>query len=114
MVATNYSSGSLTPTNYGTAATSKDVLLLQTESNLLLQDGIDSLLLASGGLKAVDYTKVSINASNYGPRLIKRMLLEINDGSLLLFQDGSKLFLEEIEGLPTNYTPVTLNPTDYT
>ncbi len=114
MNATNYSKGTLASTNYGTGATKTDVLLLETGDELLQQNEIVSLLLASGGILASNYSGIALNASGYGPKLVKTLLLEIEEVSRFLLQDETVLFLEEIEGKGVDYTKTTLNPTNYT
>ena len=64
---TNYSKSTPNASNYNlTAATSTDILLLESGSKLLLENGVDNLLIESGkGVSQTDYTKISPNATNY-------------------------------------------------
>ena len=110
MNATNYSKGTLASTNYGTGATKTDVLLLETGDELLQQNEVVSLLLASGGILASNYSGIALNASGYGPKLVKTLLLEIEEVSRFLLQDETVLFLEEIEGKGVDLVDSIIKP----
>lgn len=64
---TSFSTPSISPSNYNlTVPTDTSILLLQTGDYLLLQDGVDSILLESGDSpKPVNYAKASLNPTNF-------------------------------------------------
>ncbi len=66
MGATNYARTSPSASGYNlTPATSTDILLLQTGDALLLQNGVDNLLIESGAIRPTNYAKGSPSAVNY-------------------------------------------------
>ena len=68
---TNFTMPTKQVTNYDLeAADSTDILLLQTGDSLLLQNGVDNLLIESGiGVKPVNYVKSDLNPTNYVPEV---------------------------------------------
>lgn len=109
---TNYTKPSVSPTNFGAKSTSTDVLLLQTEDDLLLQDDLTKILVESGEFISANFAAESIESTGYSPDLLNLLLLET--GYKMLLQDGEFLFLEEVPGKELNYTKSTINATNYT
>lgn len=65
MVSTNFGKPSVSSTNFLISAYGTDVLLLEDGFELLLENGVDSILLEETDIKSNNFVKPSINSTNY-------------------------------------------------
>ena len=109
--ATNFTKPSESSTKFGIKNVSPFILLLQNASALLMQNGIQKLLLGLGNVSPINIVKGTQYSTNFGTG--KNFLL-LQNIKFFLLQDKSKLLLEGMPVMNQNFTKPSINATNYT